>query len=491
MNFITRYISVALSKEDNYYLASGLFIKLLALIYFIAFLSLSVQITGLVGANGILPFSELLDYLYQNNGPLAWLYKPTLFWFNSSDLALKAATIAGCIVSMLLFFGYKQKWSLIILFVLYLSLLHAGQIFLMFQWDTLLLESGFLAIFLTRGPNRLLVFLFHWLLFRLRFMSGVSKLASGDPSWANLDTLKYYFETQPLPHAGAWYFQQLPDWILQGGVLLVFFTELIVPFFIFLPRRFRLFAAATTIGMQLLIIATSNHNWINLLTIVLCLFLLDDKLMKKLIPQRLQPIISLQKYAAAGSGNPRPQYALPFFAVLILLSSITAFSAMVFHIKYPAAFANATYLVRSWGIGNIFHVFPNMQTERHELQIEGSNDAIEWKSYGFKYKPGPLDKRPEFIVPHQPRLDWMIWFVPPRNPDMLYWFDRFLTRLQEGSPEVLDLLAYNPFPDKPPAYIRVQVFKYRFTTIAEREKTGNWWQREYLGEFPFVKPRMP
>jgi hypothetical protein len=491
VNPITRYLAAWLSEADDYYLASGLFIKLLALIYFIAFLSLSVQITGLVGANGILPFTELLHDLYQNYGALAWLYKPTLFWFNSSDVALKGVTIAGCIVSMLLFFGYKQKWSLIILFVLYLSLLHAGQIFLMFQWDTLLLEAGFLAIFLNAGPSRLLLFLFHWLLFRLRFMSGVSKLASGDPSWANLDTLKYYFETQPLPHAGAWYFQQLPDWILQGGVMLVFFTELVVPFFIFLPRRFRLFAAATTIVMQLLIIATSNHNWINLLTIVLCLFLLDDKIMQKIIPQRLQPVILRENPAVASTRIPRHQYALPIFAVLILLSSITAFSTMVFHIKYPEPLASTTFLVRSWGIGNIYHIFPTMQTERQELQIEGSNDAIEWKSYGFKYKPGAIDKRPEFIVPHQPRLDWMIWFVPPRNPDMLYWFDRFLTRLQQGSPEVLDLLAYNPFPDKPPAYIRVLAFQYRFTTIAEREQTGNWWQREYLGEFPFVKPRIP
>jgi hypothetical protein len=488
---VSHYLTAALDKVDDYQLASGLFLKLLALVYFTAFFSLSVQITGLVGANGILPFSELLDYLYQNHGMLAWLYKPTVFWFNSSDLALKAVTVLGCIVSLLLFLGYKQKSSLIVLFVLYLSLLHAGQTFLMFQWDILLLEAGFLAIFLTAGPSHLLLFLFHWLLFRLRFMSGISKLASGDPSWANLTTLNYYFETQPLPHAGAWYFHQLPEWLLQGGVLLVFFTELIVPFFIFLPRKFRLFAAATTICMQLLIIATSNHNWINLLTILLCLFLLDDKVLQKIVPLWLRSFISLDKSVQTGSEFRRRQYALPVFAVLILLSSITAFSAMVTHIKYPEALARATFLVRSWGIGNIYHVFPTMQTERHELQIEGSNDGIEWKSYGFKYKPGALDKRPEFIVPHQPRLDWMIWFVPPKNDEMLYWFDRFLSRLQQGSTEVLDLLEYNPFPDKPPAYIRVQVFQYHFTTMAEREQTGNWWQREYLGEFPYVRPRMP
>ncbi len=398
MKTITHYITFALQVEDNYQLVSGLFLKSLALIYFIAFLSLSVQITGLVGVNGILPFSELLDYLYQNNGSTAWFYKPTLFWLNSGDFALQGATILGCLVSLLLFIGYKPTVSLVVLFVLYLSLLHAGQIFLMFQWDTLLLEAGFLSIFLSAGPNRLLLFLFHWLLFRLRFMSGVSKLASGDPSWLNLTTLNYYFETQPLPHVGAWYFHQLPEWVLQGGVILVLFSELIVPFFIFLSRKFRLFAASVTIVLQLIIIATSNHNWINLLTILLCLFLLDVDILRKLLPRWIHSIISLDNSVKPDNNlKPSPvknrrNYFLPFFALLILVSSLSAFTAMVSNVRLMETLSRSTILIRSWGIGHIFHVFPNMQTERHELQIEGSYDGKQWTSYQFKYKPGALEK---------------------------------------------------------------------------------------------------
>jgi len=177
MKRILYTIAASLHTVDNYRLASGLFIKLLAVIYFSVFLSLAVQITGLVGVNGILPFSELLDYIYKNYGAITWLYKPSLFWFNSSDFALQAVTVLGCIVSLSLLFGFKPFWSLIVLFVLYLSLQHGGQIFLMFQWDTLLLEAGFLAIFLTGRLSHLLLFLFHWLLFRLRFMSGVSKIS--------------------------------------------------------------------------------------------------------------------------------------------------------------------------------------------------------------------------------------------------------------------------------------------------------------------------
>lgn len=488
---ISYYITASLQTADNYQLASGLFIKLLALIYFSAFFSLGVQVTGLVGANGILPFAELLEHSYQNNGIMAWLYRPTLFWFNSSDFSLQGATLLGCLVSLMLFIGFKPMWSLISLFALYLSLFHAGQTFLTFQWDTLLLEAGFLAIFLTYGSSHLLLLMFHWLLFRLRFMSGFSKFASGDASWSNLTTLNYYFETQPLPHVGAWYFHQLPEWMLKGGVLLVFFTELIVPFFIFLPRRFRLFAAATTIVMQLLIIASSNHNWVNLLTIVLCLFLLDDSALQKIVPRWLHAYISIDRSADTGHGIQRRSYALPVFAFLILFCSVVTFTVVFTNANVPGLLAKPSSLIRSWGVGHVFHIFPTMQTERHELQIEGSYDGIEWKGYGFKYKPESLDIKPAFILPHQPRLDWMIWFVPPQSPAMRYWFERFLFRLKQGSADVLSLLEYNPFPDRPPEYLRVKVFKYQFTSMGEREHNGQWWKREYLGEFPYVRPRMP
>jgi hypothetical protein len=489
-----------LALAEDFQIASWLFLRALALIYFAAFLSIAVQIPGLAGPNGILPFEEYLTLAYQQRGYQAFLYLPTVFWINSGNLALQLVAYAGCLLSVLLFIGYRRTTMLILLFICYLSLFHAGQMFMTFQWDTLLLEAGFLAIFLASGPSQLVIFLYHWLLFRLRFMSGVSKIASGDPVWADLTTLNYYFETQPLPHAGAWYFHQLPDWLLQAGVLFTFFTELIVPFFIFLPRRFRITAALITISMQLLIIASSNHNWINLLTIALCLFLLDDRLLRKILPDRLLPgEIGIpadyspgpDKGLEKGSGSQKSVYILPVFAFLIMTSSITVFLRYLPDLTFPAAIRQATVVVRSWGIGHDFHVFPTMQTERHELQIEGSNDGKEWKAYQFKYKPGPLDQRPVFNIPHQPRLDWMIWFVPPQFPEFMYWFDRFIIKLEQGSPEVLDLLAHNPFPNAPPQYIRVQVFQYEFTGVDERNETGNWWKYRYLGQFPYVRPRRP
>jgi uncharacterized membrane protein YphA (DoxX/SURF4 family) len=486
MKIISQFISNSLSISEDHQLVSWLFIKMLSAIYFIAFLSLAVQITGLVGSNGILPLTEHLDFAFELRGYEAFLYLPTLFWINSGDTALQVVAYAGCLLSITLFLGYKKRKTLVLLFILYLSLFHAGQTFLTFQWDTLLLEAGFLAIFLTAGPSHLLIFLYHWLLFRLRFMSGVSKLMTDDPSWANLTTLNYYFETQPLPHVGAWYFHQLPEWVLQAGVVFAFFTELIVPFFIFLPRKFRIFAAVVTIFMQLLIIATSNHNWINILTIVLCLFLLDDRIIRKILPDFLLPD-EIKKH----KNHKKITYALPVIAVLIITSSVTVFLKMTVIKKIPDVITQSTIIIRSWGIGHAFHVFPTMQTERHELQIEGSYDGKEWKTYQFKYKPGPLQQRPPFIVPHQPRLDWMIWFVPPQHAEFMNFFDRFITKLEQGSTEVSALLEHNPFSERPPEFIRVQVFQYKFTNFEERRQTGNWWKYEYLGLFPYVKPRRP
>jgi hypothetical protein len=481
ITIFTKVYAYLLKPEEDLRWLSHLFIKLLALIYLSAFLSLAPQIEGLVGQQGILSVTPLLEGIFQQHGWIAWLRIPTIFWFNSSDTMLVLTCYAGVVFSLLVLFGVYLRTSLTVVFVLYLSLFHVGQTFLNFQWDLLLLEAGFLSIFLSMGPNRLLIFLFHWLLFRLRFLSGISKVISGDPAWSQWKALHYYFETQPLPHIGAWYMHQLPEWILTMGTGLVFFVELIVPFFIFLPRRFRLFAAVTTIGMQLLIIATSNHNWINLLTIALCLFLLNDNLVRKCMPESIMRFIK-------GIGTPADNRPLLLItATILMITSLASITELVTSQPLP----KPLYWARSYGIGNPYHVFPTMQTERHELMIEGSVDGVNWLRYRFKYKPDSVDDYPSFIVPHQPRLDWMIWFVPPRALVMKRWFDSFMWRLKENEPAVTGLLEYNPFYDHPPRYLRVMVYQYQFTTPEQRRVTGNIWKETLLGEFPNVAPRDP
>ena len=475
----------------DHQLTGWLFVKGLALVYAAAFLSLAVQIDSLAGADGILPFGRLLDGVFAEQGYRALLGLPTLFWLNSSDTALRGAAFTGAVVAILLALGWVgRRPALILLFVLYLSLYHAGQIFMTFQWDTLLLESGFLAIFLADTPTRLMVLLFEWLLFRLRFLSGYFKLASGDPSWRDFTALNYYFETQPLPHVGSWYAHQLPPWLHETGVGFTFFAELIVPFLIFLPRPFRILAAAVTILAQLLIIATSNHNFINLLTILLCLFVLDDRIVAHVLPARRQDAI-LSLAGRSGPGHAAKALSATAAVLIVALSSSMMLAA---HARRPLPEALTAFneIAPAFGIGNLFHLFPTMQTERQELRIFGSYDGHTWESYEFRYKPGALDKAPEFVVPHQPRLDWMMWFLPPQWPDTGFWFEPFMQALQQNRATVTRLLAKNPFEGKaPPKMLRVLAYRYRFTTPRERALTGNWWRAEYLGEYPDVPPRRP
>ena len=247
--------------------------------------------------------------------------------------------------------------------------------------------------------------------------------------------------TQPLPHVGSWYAHHLPEWLLQAGTVLVLFSELVVPFFIFLPRRFRIFAALLTIVIQSSIIATSNHNFVNLLTILLCLLLLDDRIVRRILPGSIIRKIS---------GEKEPE-KLPLFSGLSLIAiTLLIFSVSLSSIyrmvggTVPAQLQQPVQQLANLGprlgIGNIYHIFPTMQTERQELQIEGSNDGEIWKPYIFRYKPGPLESAPPFIVPHQPRLDWMIWFVPPQSSNMGGWFERLLYRLWQNEPAVTALL---------------------------------------------------
>ncbi len=471
------------SGEDGYRLISALFLRLLAIIYFIAFYDLTFQITGLVGEQGILPLGPWMEGLLVDMGWQAFLFLPTLFWFDQSNLFLQSITWAGCGLSLLLFFNIRPRLSLLLLFVFYLSLVNAGQTFLRFQWDGLLLEAGFLAIFL-RPDSRIMIFLFRWLLFRLRFMSGLSKLVMNDPSWLGFYALVFYFETQPLPHAGSWYFHNLPQILLIAATVAVLIIEIIVPFMMFLSRRYRFIAAWLTLGLQLLILLSSNHNWFNFLSIALCLFLFDDKALRRIVPSGLEQwlvhgggAISLQRPASQGF----KLFTTGLAAVVVIAGVLNTYRMAVSE-DINRTIDDGLDVLQAWHLVNTYHVFPTMTTRQIELKIEGSIDGIEWKPYEFKYRPGDLDRPPPIVIPHQPRLDWMVWFVP-LHPRHVSWFDQFLRALLDNSADVTALLKHNPFTDQPPRFVRVTAWHYRFSSPQQREMTGNWWQRDYLGPF--------
>jgi hypothetical protein len=406
-----------------------------------------------------------------------------VFWWNASDTAIQAVCWGGAGLALLLTLNIHPRVSLALLYVLYLSLLNAGQTFMTYQWDTFLLEAGFVALlmsFWTRSG----IWLLRWLLFRFLFMSGVVKLLSGDPNWWNLSALSYHFLTQPLPTPLAWYAAQLPSAVLRFATGATFVVELLLPFLIFSPRRLRCVAAGGILLLQCSIALTGNYNWFNLQTMLLCLVLFDDAALRRILPSRLARLLSAPTRAAAPRTAVR--VAVGALALLSVCCSLVEMQER-FGGSPPAVARFIDGLVGPLHITSPYGLFSVMTTQRDEIVVEGSNDGITWREYQFRYKPGDLTRRPRWNIPHQPRLDWQMWFAALDDPQHLRWFWLFLERLLENEPSVTALLASNPFPDKPPRFVRAQFYDYSYAGAADKAR-GVWWERRLLGlYFPAVQ----
>jgi predicted DCC family thiol-disulfide oxidoreductase YuxK len=462
-------------EPPRYDLVSFLFLRLLGIVYLSAFVSFAVQAQGLIGRHGILPVAELVEGVTGSLGPERFFLLPMVFWLNDSDVAIQVVCWAGAGLSLLLVLNLLPRLSLFMLYALYLSLFYAGQDFMTFQWDTFLLETGFAALLLSVAtvPG---IWLLRWLLFRFLFMSGVVKLLSGDPNWWNLSALSYHFMTQPLPTPLAWYAAQLPPDLVKVATGGMFFVELILPFLIFWPRRLRFFAAFGILLLQSCILITGNYNWFNLQTMLLCLVLFDDAALQRILPQPLARVLSARQERRASKGVSR--FVAVMGVVLVFCSLVemdTRFGGT------PPAFARTVdQLMEPLRLVSSYGLFSVMTTERNEIVIEGSRDGVVWREYAFRYKPGDVTRRPLWNIPHQPRLDWQMWFAALDDPRRVPWFAHFLERLLRNEPAVTALLEKNPFADAPPQYIRAQFYAYTFSGGQDKSK-GVWWRRRLLG----------
>ena len=460
----------------------------------------------MVGHNGILPADQFIPALsqqadQQSLGLDRYRLEPTLCWFDTSDGFLQLQCAAGAALSVLVMAGISPAPCLFLLWLLYLSLATVGRTFLGFQWDNLLLEAGFLAIFFAptrllpslareRPPSTTILWLIRWLLFRLMFASGCVKLLSGDKTWRDLTALNFHYETQPLPTWPAWFVHQLPEWFQKTSVVLMFGIELVVPFFIFLPRRLRLFGCWAMILFQVIIAVTGNYTFFNWLTIVLCVVLLDDAALFKCVPRRWREAFSSRLGAAAQVASPSgPWLILRRGGVAALAAVVLALTTFQTAGMFQRRLTGHSALVKFYGwimplrSFNNYGLFAVMTTTRLEIILEGSNDGQTWLAYEFNDKPGDLKRRPRFIAPHQPRLDWQMWFAALGTYRENPWFINFGVRLLQGSPEVLALLKHNPFPNAPPKHIRAVVYQYHFTDIDARRTEGTCWRREFKGEY--------
>jgi len=479
----------------------SVFLRAVGVVYVCAFLSLHWQIVGLLGSDGLLPAAAFLERAARALGTSATWQLPTLFWLGASDFLLHAACVAGAVSAVLVALGIAPLATLATCWLLYLSLVGVGQQLLSYQWDALLLETGFLAILWAplawrldaadaRRPSPIVLWLLRWLLFRLMFFSGFVKLASGDPAWWSLDALSVHFVTQPLPTWTAWWAHQLPSWLLRLACLFMFVIELVLPFLIVLGRRARLVAFVGLVGLQAGIAATGNYGFFNLLSAVLCLPLLDDAQLARMSLRRHRgdPTVGRREHGW--------KLALDStLAILLLALSLPPALERLTGVRLDASLAPLAALQRAaapFQLTSTYGLFAVMTTRRPEITIEGAVDGTEWRPYVFRSKPGPLDRRPAFVGTGMPRLDWQMWF------DALY-VERMLAggrgganlitpvlleRLRAGSPAVLGLLDGDPFDGARPTALRWRLDDYRFTDRAERDATGDWWKRTPLHEEP-------
>src|SRR5437867_302154 len=507
-------------RPPTYFWARRWFLRMLGLIYLIAFVSLWVQVDGLVGSNGMSLVSQFLPAVRQQVGSNAYFLLPTLCWFDSSNRFLHFLCGGGVVLSLLLIFGVAPAVPLALLFIFYLSLTIGGQVFFNFQWDVLLLEAGFLSIFLAPwrlwprdllwrpGPSALArlrrdkaipttattpvtaspvsragLFLLKFLLFKLMLMSGVVKLTSGDDSWgwvnhsfhwSALTALDYHYWSQPLPTIFSWWADKTPEWFKHFSVAFCLVVEIIAPFFIWAPRRPRLIAAGLIVFLQIVIALTGNYCFFNLLTIALCLLLIDD--------------VSIgRKYAAVIDRRYSDAFST-YAAIAVIIGTLPINAWLIFtafkpEAPWPRPLASIYEHVESFRIVNGYGLFRVMTKDRGEIIIEGSADGIDWLPYEFKWKPGDVKRTPGWCAPHQPRVDWQMWFAALGAPQQNPWFGGLVVRLLQGSRDVSRLLAHNPFPDQPPRYIRARFYRYLFTSVAEHRQTGTWWKRQELGEY--------
>ena len=485
-----------------------LFLRLLAIVFLIAFVSYWVQLDGLIGSKGILPAAELMRSAHQLSSGGFWNV-PTLCWLGASDAFLHALAATGTLLTLLLLAGVAQGPILVALWAIYLSLVVVGQTFFNFQWDILLLETAVTSWFIapwTLAPRhpaaeppvpRAGLWLWRSLLFKLMFLSGVVKLICLDPTWWELRALDFHYYTQPLPVWTSWYAQHLPHAFGRASVAIMFVIEMGVPFLLVARRRFRIAGAFVLVGFQGLIAGTGNYCFFNLLTAVLCVSWLDDACLIRFVPAR---------WRVGSVPAPRPPRPIRralyvgTVAVLAYVSSLTFVEEMVRtappdRITGAAAWvldAGSVYvgLGEPWltAIGPFrsisgYGLFRSMTTARPEIVLETSDDGAAWHEVAFRYKPGDVMRRPRFVAPHQPRLDWQMWFAALNPQRAGPWLERFLMRVLEGSPAVIRLLDDPGLVAKPPRYVRLVMYEYKFTTAEESKAAGGaWWARERRGE---------
>jgi hypothetical protein len=478
------------AHSGHFRLTRALLVRLLGAIYFVAFLSLHDQLLPLFGEHGLLParlYLERIAAAAASDGTHPFLELPTLFWLGASDGTLRAACDAGLALSVAVVLGAANAIVLAALWAIYLSFVHVGQVFYSFGWEILLLETGFLAIFLcpltrlraVEDPPRVVIWLLRWTLFRVMLGAGLIKLR-GDECWRDLTCLVYHYETQPLPNPLSFWLHRAPRWFHQVGVAWNHVVELALPWLLFGPRRAAAIAGLLEASFQLTLIASGNLSFLNWLTLALCVPCLDDAALLRLSPAPLRRRL-LRRLSSPPAPAPRPaRYVSYALAALVAYLSVGPIANLVSSAQVMNSSFDRLHLVNTYG------AFGSVGRVRNEVILEGTEDdptspSARWREYDLPCKPGDPARRPCVIAPYQLRLDWEIWFAAMSDYPHHPWLVHFVYKLLRGDAQAARLLARNPFPDHPPRAIRATLWEYHFAEPGNRDHA--WWTRAPVGEW--------
>jgi hypothetical protein len=484
------------TSPPGYLAARWLFLRALGLIFFSAFYSLVFQIRGLIGPNGILPARDYLVQVARVLGSARFWYAPTVFWWSSSDRYLLGVVVVGMVASLLLVLNVCPRGMLVICLVSFLSFIAAAQDFASYQSDGMLLEAGFIGLFLappgwwprwgsSHPPSRASRYLLVWLMFRIYFESGIAKILGRDPEWRDFTAMDQYYQNGPLPTWIAWYAHQLPHTFHAATAVLTLALELVLIFAIFLPRRSRIAMFFLITVWQIGIILSSNYAFLNYLVLVLGFLLLDDKFLARFFPQSLRPAaassVGAQATPPAAAQGWRSHLRL-WLQAIFLTWIFYATSALLIFMVFPAAPlpVGPVRALEPFRIANEFGLFAVMTRERYEIEFQGSRDGQAWTPYPFRNKPQDVHAPPRIYAPYQPRFDWNLWFASLGNWRQYPFVLNVEERLLSGAPDVLALFATDPFPGHPPEQIRVVLWQYWFTGWSEKRERGLWWRREQI-----------
>ena len=460
----------------EYWFARQVLVRGVAAVYVIAFVDAAMQFRALIGRRGLLPVPRFVARRSFRQAPSVFHlhYSDRFFaavcWFGA---ALAAAIVGGAVDAVQL---WPAMLMWLLLWALYLSIVNVGQTWYGFGWESILLEAGFLAIFLgndTVAPPLLVLLLFRWLLFRVEFGAGMIKLR-GDPCWRDLTCLKYHHETQPMPGPLSWFFHHLPGPLHRIEVAVNHFTQIVVPFALFAPQPVASVAGAIVVITQLWLVLSGNFAWLNWVTIVLAFSAIDTASAATVLPLPRPPTLTAPPiwFSVLVVAVTALVVALSFWPVRNLVSRRQ---------RMNMAF-NPLHLVNTYG------AFGSISRVRMEVVLEGTGEPeitehTVWQEYEFKGKPGATHRLPRQWAPYHLRLDWLMWFAALSPAYALPWLGPFIVRLLENDPATLRLLRHNPFPDSPPRYVRAQIYEYRFTTWRELRRDRAWWHRTLHGEY--------